>query len=146
MAVFLSPLILLPTLLPFHGQFDLQKNHSYFLDPSVPVIRMGLGWDTGCDLDAHCFVFDEWCVQSPSKRVFQTRIPRVHTKRGCSRHFATTPAAFPVHPAAARYQKLDHVYKHDCNYPGVRHFGDSSRGQFKHIDEVRWEMQEHAAP
>lgn len=23
-------------------------------------MHMCLGWDTSCDLDAHCFIFDEW--------------------------------------------------------------------------------------
>jgi len=75
-------------------QYDLQKNNSYFIDPTVPNIYMGLGWDTSCDLDAHCFIFDE------------------------------------------DYQKLDHVYKRDCAYQGVHHYGDSKSGATQRIDET----------
>jgi len=41
-------------------QCDLSKNDSYVLHPSVRHLRMGLGWSTSADLDAHCFVLDEW--------------------------------------------------------------------------------------
>lgn len=67
---------------------------SYFLDPSIGTLTMGLGWDTPCDLDVHCYVFDEW------------------------------------------YQKLDHVYKHDRDYPGVHHFGDDRSGHGAGVDEA----------
>lgn len=40
--------------------FDLSKNNSYFLDPAMPTIHMGLGWQTSCDLDAHAFLLDSW--------------------------------------------------------------------------------------
>jgi stress response protein SCP2 len=84
---------------PFHDPaalFDLSKTPSYFLNPSFRSIRFDLGWETSCDLNAHCFVLDEW------------------------------------------YQKLSHVY---CGfmgtqqYQGIHHHGNSTRGQYKLVDE-----------
>lgn len=40
--------------------FDMSKKASYFLDPSIRNVTVGLGWQSGCDLDVHCYILDEW--------------------------------------------------------------------------------------
>lgn len=40
-------------------KFDLQKAEMYGIPKGINKVVMGLGWNTQCDVDAHCYTFDK---------------------------------------------------------------------------------------
>eukprot|EP00123_Amoebidium_parasiticum_P021473 comp68018_c0_seq1/m.48058 comp68018_c0_seq1/g.48058 ORF comp68018_c0_seq1/g.48058 comp68018_c0_seq1/m.48058 type:complete len:362 (-) comp68018_c0_seq1:10-1095(-) len=41
-------------------KYELSKMEVYGFDPSIKETVLGLSWDSGCDIDAHCFTFNQF--------------------------------------------------------------------------------------